>query len=347
MRVAVAAPLDLTGPGGVEVHIVELARALRKLGVEVEIFSKDGEQGRRGLEELRAERFDIIHTHGSFFSRRLLKPILRRSKDLRHVHTLHGVAIDYLVNCRAWLNWRCYTGLAVEGFCSRRADHVIAVSESVRRRALGIFKLKPDKISVIYNGYALEKVGQVAREEVRRELKFEADDVVLLFVGRGADKVKGAAAVTAAVQELRQEFTNVYLLAAPGYGFEEVGWLRRTGPVGHGEVSQYYVAADIFVNASLNEGMPLTVIEAMAAGLAVAAAPVGGIPEVVTTEESGLLLRADRDDLVDQLRRLIKDKLLRRRLGAKAREAVRDLTWKNLAQQTIKVYETVLDNSGL
>ncbi len=346
MKVAVAAPLDLTGVGGVEVHILEIARALRQLGVEVEIFSKDGEEGRRGLEDLRADQFDIIHTHGSFFSRGMIKPILKRNKEWRYVHTLHGVAIDYLVNCRAWLNWRCYTGLAVEGFCSRRADHVIAVSESVSRRAMGSFKLKPEKISVIYNGYAPEKMGGAAREEVRRELKLAADDVVLLFVGRGADKVKGAAAVTVAVKELRQEFANLYLLAAPGYGFEDAGWLRRTGPMEHGEMLRYYGAADIFVNASLNEGMPLTVIEAMAAGLAVAAAPVGGIPEVVKTEESGLLLREDRSDLVEKLGRLIKDEQLRLRLGANAREAVGELTWENLAKQTKLVYESIMNASS-
>lgn len=230
---------------------------------------------------------------------------------------------------------------------------------------------------MIGNGYNPRNFTKGEREEVRRELKFSADDIVVLFVGRGSDRVKGAGAVTAAMQELRQSYPHLYLLAAPGDGFAEAGWLKKTGLVDYVDMYRYYGAADIFVNASLNEGMPLTVIEAMATGLPIVAAAVGGIPEIIKSKmsydnnismgtahptqaiertgkkhpqtslrapcgERGLLLKPDRSDLAEKLGRLIKDKRLRGKLGQNARYAVRELTWEHIVQQTINVYESVI-----
>ena len=104
-----------------------------------------------------------------------------------------------------------------------------------------------------------------------------------------------------------------------------------------------YQAADIYLNASLNEGMPLTVIEALAANLPTIASPVGGIPEIITHNKTGLLLRKDRSDLTEQLTRLIDNPALRRQLSLHAPNAVQALTWDNLAKRTIRLYESLLE----
>ena len=343
MKVAVGAPLDLKAAGGVEIHILELTKALRRGGVEAEIFTKEAGEEFRSLRRLEDYDFDIIHTHGSFFSRRFPGLTRRRKRHQRHVHTLHGVSIDYLLGCRSWLNWRCYTSTLAEGLYSRYADHVIAVSERIKRRARQCFGIRSDKITVIGNGYSPEYFSVGERDRVREELNFSADDVVALFVGRGVDKVKGAAAVAAAMGKLQPSYPNLHLLAIPGDGFGEAAWLRKTGPVDYKKIHRFYRAADIFVNASLNEGMPLTVIEAMAASLPIVAANAGGIPELIIQEQTGLLLKPDRSDLAKKLERLIKYKSLREKLGQKAHDAAQVLTWDQIAKHTIMLYESIVN----
>ncbi len=86
------------------------------------------------------------------------------------------------------------------------------------------------------------------------------------------------------------------------------------------DVPELLAAADVFVLSSSSEGMPVSVLEAMAAGLPVVASRVGGVPEQVTHGETGLLVEpGDADDLAAALARLVQDGELRGRLGAAGR----------------------------
>ena len=86
------------------------------------------------------------------------------------------------------------------------------------------------------------------------------------------------------------------------------------------DVPELLAGADVFVLSSNSEGMPVSVLEAMAAGLPVVASRVGGVPEQVTDGETGLLVEpGDPDELAAALARLNHDPELRRRLGAAAR----------------------------
>jgi glycosyltransferase involved in cell wall biosynthesis len=92
------------------------------------------------------------------------------------------------------------------------------------------------------------------------------------------------------------------------------------------DVRELLAGADVFVLSSLSEGLPLSILEAMAAGLPVVASAVGGIPELVVDGETGFLVPpGDPEALAEALRRVVADDELRRRLGAGGRERAEQL----------------------
>ena len=101
--------------------------------------------------------------------------------------------------------------------------------------------------------------------------------------------------------------------------------VRFVGWVDEDEAQALLAGSDLLVLPSLNEGLPMAIIEAMAHGLPVIATPVGGIPELVTSGRTGLLVPpADPDALAGALRRLIADPHARLRMGANAMTAWRE-----------------------
>jgi glycosyltransferase involved in cell wall biosynthesis len=103
--------------------------------------------------------------------------------------------------------------------------------------------------------------------------------------------------------------------------------------------------ADLFVLTSLNEGLPLSILEAMAAGVAVVATRVGGTPELVIHGETGLLVDPeDPASTAEAIRRLLTDDDLRLRLGSRGRTLVREkYTGDRMVDGVLGVYEEVLD----
>lgn len=123
------------------------------------------------------------------------------------------------------------------------------------------------------------------------------------------------------------------ILVGGGYLKEEIESLVREkglnaclevkGPLPHEEVIALYQCADVFVLPSLSEGIPISLMEAMAMKLPVVATRITGIPELVTDGENGFLVEPrDPVAIADKVKRLLTDPDLRKRMGNKAREKV-------------------------
>jgi glycosyltransferase involved in cell wall biosynthesis len=106
-------------------------------------------------------------------------------------------------------------------------------------------------------------------------------------------------------------------------------------------VASLLAEADILVRPSLLEGMPLAVLEGMAAGLPVVASRVGGTPELVRDGETGFLVEpGDPEQLADRICRLIGDAGLRAAMGRRAREVVEQgYDWDAISRRTVEVYK--------
>lgn len=123
-----------------------------------------------------------------------------------------------------------------------------------------------------------------------------------------------------------------------------LGRIRWLGEVGFSQLLEEMTKASIFVLPSKAESMPIALLEAMAAGKAVIATKVGGIPWIVHNNENGLLVDfGDRYGLAARIDSLLGGTAKRRDLSQKARRRAADFAWEEVAQQTLAVYRSALE----
>ncbi|MCB0195309.1 MAG: glycosyltransferase [Anaerolineae bacterium] len=173
-------------------------------------------------------------------------------------------------------------------------DHVVAVSANVRDFSIAHIGLPAEKVTIIYNGLPGPTQSVPSRQQVRQKLNLPEDACVIGAVSR-LDPVKGIDVLLQAMVSLED-----VLLVVVGDGPErdylqkvanDLNVTMRVHWMGYqANVNAILPAFDIFVQPSLHEGLPNTVLEAMAARLPVVATAVGGTPELVDHGKTGLLV---------------------------------------------------------
>ena len=119
------------------------------------------------------------------------------------------------------------------------------------------------------------------------------------------------------------------------------------GKVAPERMPELYDKADVFINASVIDNMPLSIIEAFAAGLAVVTTDAGGIPYIVEDGRNGLLARCgDEQSLAQAVLRLFDEPGLAVRLAAAARARLRDYTWAAVRGEWLRLYQELANPSA-
>jgi glycosyltransferase involved in cell wall biosynthesis len=215
----------------------------------------------------------------------------------------------------------------------RQAARVIAVSDTLQ--ALALRTWPEGRIDVVPNGVDVDRFQPLCRDETAPK----EGKIALLVVARLIE-IKGIQHLLTALSLLPEEMRRKIHLRLCGTGpyeaelrrqAEQVGMTAQvefSGLVSYEEIPARLHEADLFVLPSLQEGLPLSLLEAMASGLPVVATTVGGIPGVVKDGENGLLVpAADPTALRDALVRLLTNPALRQCLGAAARRDSLDWCW--------------------
>lgn len=228
----------------------------------------------------------------------------------------------------------------------RRNDAVIAVSEGV---GASIRRRDPPPVHVIPNGVDAEALrhGALSRAAAREALGLPAGVPVVGTVG-GLTPKKGHAFLVRAAREVVREvpdalFVIVGLPAQPGPVEEEIARLgmdRHVRLAGYQpDAARLMPAFDVFCLPSLFEGLPVSLLEAMALGLPSVATRVGGVPEVATDQGDALLVPpGDAAALARALATLLRDPERGARIGERARATAERFGLARAVRRTEELY---------
>jgi starch synthase len=320
------------------------------------------------------DKADIIHCHTWYahLAGCLLKPLL----GSRLVLTTHSLEPH-----RPWkveqLGTAYHASAWVEKTAYQNADGVIAVSTSMQKDVHELYGVPLEKIQVIHNGIDLYQYRPTPNLRLLQSYHISPDRPFVLFVGR-ITRQKGIIHLISAIKYLRPGIQVVLCAGAPDT--EEIGqimaekvehvrdesqnaiiWIPQV--VSKDDLISLYTHASVFVCPSVYEPFGIINLEAMACETPVVASAVGGIPEVVIHEETGLLVPFESTgvesfdpkdpeqfarDLAAAINRLLEAPARTQAMGRKARERVETyFSWTSIAQRTLEFYGALIQAGGM
>ncbi len=312
---------------------------------------------------------DVVHCHTwySHFAGCLLKQLLGVPLILS-THSLEPR--------RPWKEEQLGSGYKVSSWLEKtayeNADGVIAVSTAMRQDVHDVYGVPFEKIRVIYNGIDLDQYKPTPNLEVLAHYKINPEKPFVLFVGR-ITRQKGIIHLVNAIKYLRPGLQVVLCAGAPDtqeIGKEmaakveqahaatenEIIWIPEIVP--KDRIISLYTHAAVFVCPSVYEPFGIINLEAMACNTPVVASAVGGIPEVVVPNETGLLVPFEpvsannfepknpeqfARDLAAGVNSLFESPDRIKEMGVKARIRVKKyFSWSSIARQTLEFYEELI-----
>lgn len=302
----------------------------------------------RRIGSLLASHYDIVHVHGLKAAMLACLAAKSGAPPPPLIITLHNALPNggpaWLVRLRsALLRWLLTS-----------AQIVVVVSAAQRDDLLAKRIVTVERIALIPNGVSMlrySKFEEPDRRTCRAALGIADSTCLILSVGRVL-QAKGMHDLIAAVERLPTTLDAKLLVAGDGPDLaacnEAVltrGLAHKVQFLGHRrDIPILLQAADLFVLASHSEGLPLTVLEAMAARRAVVATRVGGVPELVVDGETGLLVPPHHPQaLADAIARLVSRPELRATMGEAGQLLVEaSYTEERMMAETAHLYDLVV-----
>jgi len=352
--------------GGITSYLFSLATGLKAKGHAVIIASSGGQSQEEFVKSGIKCIFIPIYTKKEIspsvlFSYLALRRFLSEEKiDVIHAHTrvTQVLAVSLSRKFRIPLVTTCH------GFFKSRwhrrvfpcwGDKTIAISSQVKNHLINDFKVKREDVYLIHNGINPDKFKRHSLEEIE-ELKKEASlPKNCIIVGSVArfSTVKGLEYFIKALPLVAREYNNAMFLLV-GYGAEETSLKQIAkdlkiedkivffNPIK--DSYKYLPVMDIFVMPSIQEGLGLSILEAQAQGIPVIASRVGGIPDIIEDNVTGILVESKNSgEIAAAILKLIKDKNLAAAIKDHAYErTVSDFSLEKMVEKTESVYKEIV-----
>lgn len=326
--------------GGLDIHVKHLFEELQSKEVDIDLVlpadrapdkeniipvnvgEGDMVQKSRILSQKVAEiseEYDIVHTHDWFGAEAGFKS--KKYSDKKWISTFHSLSSGR--NREPGEEVQKLEKVAVE-----ESDKAIAVSEKLKEEIKAEFDSEPE---VIHNGFSTPESSGI---KVRKRHGIEGD--MILFIGRHAEQ-KGLEHLIYGFNKLLEEQEATLVIGGKGHLSEALQTFVEildiednvvfTGFIPREELGDYYGAADVFVSPSINEPFGLTITEALESGTPVVATS-NGVEEIVGN--SIYPVEPESESIKDGIQKALEeDKEVK----------YKDRDWKNMAEETIKLYK--------
>jgi len=354
--------------GGAEIHAIDLIKGLAAKGYSIVfVTGKIDEECCRGPADGVAAHFELPFQRINPFDkpkiyRRLAEIVAEHQIEIVHAH--HQTAA-YLAD-QLWRRKHIPYVVTVHGPWHsapfKKANYqafrrLIAVSDSLQQLLISRYGVPPEHIRTIRNGVDARRFEGLANAEgarFRSAFGVGANEIVLSLIGRIA-KAKGHFDLLNALKLLPLDLRYRCLIVGEGKESARLGRLAESLGLSQkitfcgyqSNIPVVLAATDIMLLPSHREGLPLSIVEAMLSHVPVIAASVGGVPEIITHGQDGLLFQAgDTATLAALIRRLIGDMNLRRQLAqAGHRTASERFLVNRMVDETEAYYQAIIDES--
>lgn len=300
--------------------------------------------------EIKKEKIDLIHAHW-ILPQGVVAWIMKKIYKVPYIATAH--AGDVFPARKGFLRF-------VAKRVIRNADFCTANSNYTKKVLLEISKVSEDKMAVIPMGVDLSNFNP-SKKSISLRYKHKINGELLLTVGRLAEK-KGIKYLIKAMPNVLQEFPEARLMIV-GDGPEKKRLERLTEELdlcgrvifikktSHKELPKYYASADLFIGPSIvtesgdTEGLGVVFLEALASGTAVIGSDVGGIPDIIKNNVTGLLVEEKNPmDLAEKILFLLRHKKAREALVINGRKHIeKNYSWPNVGKRFKEVYNHILE----
>jgi glycosyltransferase involved in cell wall biosynthesis len=363
----IAQLIDSLYIGGAEKLQVTFMRTALSRGLQPTLITFNSYPEEHFFQQLKSLGIEIIELRGrSLFDPILLARLIRVLRDgkfdILHTHLTYGIILGGIAG---WVthtpvvasihnlkpdSWRFFETVALRFLTTRR----IAVGSMVAQTHQP--RMKSRTIDIVLNPVEpILPLTADVRRNVRSEFGLTVSRLLLITVGRLLE-AKGYIDLLDAIHELRKEHPEILLIIVGIGDFEPVirekiksldldGHVQLLGS--RSDVPILLAASDIYVSASHWEGLPVSILEAMAAGLPVVATNVGDIPRVVRPEFGISVPPHQPKQLANALRVLIEDPDQRVRFGVGAREYVAQYHTPDVwLDQLLTIYAQVISSTA-
>lgn len=328
----------------------------RRKGFPVHIFprrfKKDPALIYRIMRFIKEKDIDLVNTHlpnADFFGR--LAARFAGTKAI--VTTMHSFLFGTMAHKGERKVWEALN-YGQEMLLSRLNHRIITVCETLREKFISQ-GIKEEKIVTIPPGVDLGKFNPSSpyRSYLKEEFSLGKEDKIVGTVGRLVPAKNLSLFLRVAREVTREVPGTKFVLVGDGPLKEnlerEVDLMGLTSRViftgWREDVERIIPGFDLFLLTSTTEGMPLSLLQAMASGIPVAATGVGGVPEIVRDEKTGFLCEpGNLESLRLAVISLLRDRDLAQFIGSRGRELIEDnFDLRAIADKTMNVYEVLLD----
>lgn len=291
------------------------------------------------------QAYDIVHCHTPIAAActRIACRKARKKFGTKVIYTAHGFHFFTGAPMKNWLIF--YT---IEKFCARMTDVLITINREDFERAKKKLKVRNVEyvpgVGIHTNDFKPSAENELIRTRIREELQIPVEALLLLSVGELNDN-KNHETVIQAVAELSADDSVYYMIAGQGGKKEYLQDLVKTLNLGERvrllgyrtDVKNLYKASDVFVHPSFREGLPVSVMEAMASGLPIIGSNIRGNRDLIVDGKGGYLCSPHSvSEFADKLSCILKDK---EEMGTFNIEQAKKYAVNEIDEMVLNIYE--------